>query len=178
MDLLSYCFTSAGTNPLGDIHINYKNDAIYSLTFAQCSDGALRELNRRLTDVKIRSGEEPKKITAALNRYLHGDTYALHGLQIYPQGCSFQQRVWRKLGTIQSGTTVTYGQLAQLVGCPAGSQVLAEALRTNPVQMIVPCHRIVGSHGVHVDYGGGLDRKVWLNKHEHLNTQQVVAEAA
>ncbi len=83
------------------------------------------------------------------------------------QGTPFQQRVWGLLSTIPYGTTVTYGELARLLSAPTGSprasaRGVGGAVARNPVSILVPCHRVVGSGGALTGYAGGLDRKRYL----------------
>jgi methylated-DNA-[protein]-cysteine S-methyltransferase len=81
-------------------------------------------------------------------------------------GTPFQQRVWKELQGIPYGQTVSYGELALRVGCPNGSRAVGLANGANPISIIVPCHRVVGSDGALVGYGGGLRNKEWLLAHE------------
>jgi methylated-DNA-[protein]-cysteine S-methyltransferase len=74
-------------------------------------------------------------------------------------GTPFQQRVWASLREIPHGETITYGQLAERIGQPAAVRAVGLANGKNPIGIIVPCHRVVGSTGSLVGYGGGLDRK-------------------
>ncbi|SEO48330.1 methylated-DNA--[protein]-cysteine S-methyltransferase [Amycolatopsis saalfeldensis] len=74
-------------------------------------------------------------------------------------GTPFQQTVWRALTTIPYGETTSYGELAEQIGRPAASRAVGLANGKNPVSIIVPCHRVVGSSGSLTGYGGGLDRK-------------------
>jgi methylated-DNA-[protein]-cysteine S-methyltransferase len=77
-------------------------------------------------------------------------------------GTPFQQKVWAALQDIPYGQTVTYGQLAALLGSPAASRAVGLANGKNPVSIVVPCHRVIGSDGSLTGYGGGLDRKRFL----------------
>lgn len=74
-------------------------------------------------------------------------------------GTEFQRRVWTQLQTIPYGQTRSYGQIAEQVGAPAASRAVGAANGRNPVAIIVPCHRVIGSGGAMTGYGGGLDRK-------------------
>jgi methylated-DNA-[protein]-cysteine S-methyltransferase len=80
-------------------------------------------------------------------------------LPLHFVGTPFQQRVWRALQDIPHGTTITYGQLADRIGSPAASRAVGLANGRNPVGIVVPCHRVVGSNGSLTGYGGGLERK-------------------
>ncbi|MGW4062545.1 methylated-DNA--[protein]-cysteine S-methyltransferase [Amycolatopsis sp. NPDC004747] len=77
-------------------------------------------------------------------------------------GTPFQQLVWAELRKIPYGTTISYGQLADRLGKPAASRAVGLANGKNPIGIIVPCHRVVGSNGSLTGYGGGLDRKRYL----------------
>ncbi len=77
-------------------------------------------------------------------------------------GTPFQQRVWSALRCIPYGTTVSYGQLARRLGMPRASRAVGHANARNPISIIVPCHRLIGTDGSLTGYGGGLDRKRFL----------------
>jgi methylated-DNA-[protein]-cysteine S-methyltransferase len=83
-----------------------------------------------------------------------------------PQGTPFQQRVWKALLEIPFGETQSYGQLARRIGSPNASRAVGLANGRNPISIIIPCHRVIGSSGSLVGYGGGLPRKRWLLDHE------------
>ena len=78
------------------------------------------------------------------------------------QGTPFQRRVWAGLLTVPYGTTISYAELATRIGAPKAVRAVGAAVGRNPVSVIVPCHRIVGSHGALTGYAGGLERKRWL----------------
>jgi methylated-DNA-[protein]-cysteine S-methyltransferase len=80
-------------------------------------------------------------------------------LPLAPAGTPFQESVWRALGTIPCGTTVTYGGLAESLGTPRSVRAAAAAVGRNPISIIVPCHRVIGRDGSLTGYAGGLDRK-------------------
>ena len=77
-------------------------------------------------------------------------------------GAPFQQRVWQELVRIPFGTTITYAQLAQRLGKPTASRAVGHANSRNPISIIVPCHRVIGSNGKLTGYAGGVDKKQWL----------------
>ncbi len=82
------------------------------------------------------------------------------------RGTPFELMVWRRLLDILPGATRTYGELARALGRPRGARAVGLAVGANPIGIIVPCHRVVGSGGSLTGYGGGLHRKAWLLKHE------------
>jgi methylated-DNA-[protein]-cysteine S-methyltransferase len=83
-------------------------------------------------------------------------------LPLAAQGTTFQQRVWQELQEIPFGQTWSYGELARRIGQPNASRAVGLANGKNPISIIVPCHRVIGSSGKLVGYGGGLERKTWL----------------
>lgn len=82
------------------------------------------------------------------------------------RGSEFEQRVWALLRTLPAGTCATYGELAARLGMPAGARAVGGASRRNPISILVPCHRVVGSDGALTGYGGGIDNKRRLLQHE------------
>ena len=83
-------------------------------------------------------------------------------------GTAFQLSVWRALGSIPYGSVVSYGEIASRVGKPKGAQAVGMANHTNPLPIIIPCHRVIGADGSMVGFGGGLDLKRWLLNHEGI----------
>ena len=83
-------------------------------------------------------------------------------LPLQPEGTPFQRKVWQALGDIPYGQTVTYGQLAAAIGAPGSSRAVGLANGKNPISIVVPCHRVIGSDGGLTGYGGGLPRKRFL----------------
>ena len=83
-------------------------------------------------------------------------------LRLLPEGTPFQQRVWRALCDIPFGATISYGELASRIGNPAASRAVGLANGSNPIPIVIPCHRVIGSSGKLTGYGGGLDKKRWL----------------
>ncbi len=82
------------------------------------------------------------------------------------RGAPFEVRVWTALREIPPGTTTTYGTIAKRVQSPDASRAVGMANGANPIAIIVPCHRVIGSNGTLTGYGGGLEKKTWLLEHE------------
>jgi len=87
-------------------------------------------------------------------------------LPMTARGSEFQRRVWAALCDIPYGETISYGELARRVGNPKASRAVGLANGRNPIAIIIPCHRVIGSDGSLTGYGGGLERKMWLLEHE------------
>lgn len=83
-------------------------------------------------------------------------------LPVAPGGTDFQRRVWREIARIPYGETITYAELARRAGAPRSARAAGAATGRNPLSIIVPCHRVVGTHGTLTGYAGGLDRKARL----------------
>jgi methylated-DNA-[protein]-cysteine S-methyltransferase len=83
-------------------------------------------------------------------------------LPLKPRGTAFQQRVWKLLREIPFGETISYGELARRAGNPAASRAVGLANGSNPIAIVIPCHRVIGSNGKLTGYGGGLENKRWL----------------
>lgn len=113
-----------------------------------------------------------REVTAWLDRYFAGLPVLPLDLPLSPTGTVFQQRVWNILLRIPPGQTVTYGQIAKLLDIPRSAQAVGSAVGRNPISIIIPCHRVLGSDGSLTGYAGGLPAKLWLLKHEgiHPNT--------
>jgi len=87
-------------------------------------------------------------------------------LPLAPAGTPFQQRVWQALQDIPWGTTLTYRELAQRLGLPGAARAVGHANSRNPLAIVIPCHRLIGSDGQLRGYAGGLALKRWLLQHE------------
>ena len=83
-------------------------------------------------------------------------------LPLAPQGTPFQLQVWQALGSIHYGATVSYAQLAQQIGNPAGTRAVGAANGRNPLPIVLPCHRVIGADGDLTGFGGGLPTKQFL----------------
>jgi methylated-DNA-[protein]-cysteine S-methyltransferase len=115
---------------------------------------------------RIRPVPNPNGLTDALGRYFAGDLRAIDNLPVRTHGTAFQQQVWQTLRKIPCSTTISYGELARQIGRPAAVRAVGLANGSNPIPIVVPCHRVIGSDGSLTGYGGGIERKRWLLEHE------------
>ncbi|MDO1513043.1 methylated-DNA--[protein]-cysteine S-methyltransferase [Maribacter confluentis] len=106
-----------------------------------------------------------------LNEYFEG-TRTEFSLKLNPQGTEFQRKVWSALEKIPYGRTVSYLQLSKLLGDTKAIRAVGSANGRNPLWIVVPCHRVIGSDGALTGYAGGLHRKKWLLEHESPHKQQ------
>ncbi len=101
-----------------------------------------------------------------LRAYFDGDLAAIDRLQVATGGTEFQKSVWKALRTIACGETISYALLARRIGRPTAVRAVGHANGANPISVVVPCHRVIGTNGSLTGYGGGIERKRWLLAHE------------
>jgi methylated-DNA-[protein]-cysteine S-methyltransferase len=143
------------------------------------ADGALRALDwedyeHRMREllrlhygaVDLRKHAAPAAMKAALSDYFDGDLRQLSAIAWRIAGTPFQQKVWTALAKIPAGTTMSYGALAAKIDVPKAIRAVGHANGSNPISVVLPCHRLIGADGSLVKYGGGLERKRWLLRHE------------
>jgi methylated-DNA-[protein]-cysteine S-methyltransferase len=116
--------------------------------------------------VDLKDARAPAAVKAALKGYFKGDLDGLSTIQWRVAGTPFQHKVWTALPKIPAGTTMSYGALAAKLGAPKAMRAVGHANGSNPISVVVPCHRLIGANGSLVKYGGGLERKRWLLEHE------------
>jgi len=159
------------STPIGDMLALATDDKLCALEFA----GPRKRLTR--LDRRLSRWFPPHEIvdgdTAAIARtrdwlaaYFDGGSGPAADLPITMHGAPFERRVWRALLTIAPGETTSYGAIAMALGSPGASRAVGAANGANPIAIVVPCHRVIGSSGSLVGYGGGLNRKTWLLDHE------------
>ncbi|MGH9416704.1 MAG: methylated-DNA--[protein]-cysteine S-methyltransferase [Terriglobales bacterium] len=139
-----------------------------AVDWADCEDRLHRLLRTHYGDSGFRIGARriASKATEALEQYFQGVPEAIDTLGVETGGTAFQRVVWRALRNIACGTTTTYAALAKQIGCPAAVRAVGAANASNPVGVVVPCHRVIGSDGSLTGYAGGMERKQWLLAHE------------
>lgn len=117
-------------------------------------------------DTEIVEQREASPARRAIEAYFAGDLRAIDGLAVDTGGTPFQREVWAALRRIPAGTTQSYGGLAAEIGRPRAVRAVGLANGSNPISIIVPCHRVIGSDSSLTGYGGGIERKRWLLAHE------------
>jgi O-6-methylguanine DNA methyltransferase len=128
--------------------------------------GVSRVLARHVPGHTLCAGRVATSVTGALSDYFAGDVHAIEALPVRTGGTDFQRSVWAALRGIPAGTTTSYGRLAAAIGKPGASRAVGLANGANPIAIVVPCHRVIGSDHTLTGYGGGLERKRWLLDHE------------
>jgi len=137
-------------SPLGPIEIVGSKDSIIALDFVEDMLPGDDELTFCV-----------KECLKQVSEYFKGERREFF-LDLQPAGTEFQKSVWRQLEKIPYGKTTSYGKVADIIGKPNASRAVGSANGKNPIAIIVPCHRVIGSDGSLTGYGGGLWRKRWL----------------
>lgn len=115
----------------------------------------------------LQAARDTGGLTSAMRAYFKGDIGAIDRLPVDESaGTAFQKSVWRALRKIPRGKTISYAELARRIGKPKAVRAAGLANGQNPISIVVPCHRVIGSNGTLTGYGGGLPRKKWLLEHE------------
>ena len=147
-------------SPLGILEIQGDENGLASVHFMDSNDVFFTSIPEILLPA-----------VTQLKEYFNG-TRTQFELKLAPEGTSFQKRVWDLLMTIPFGKTTSYQQMANDLGDPKVIRAAASANGKNPIAIIIPCHRVVGSDGSLTGYAGGLHRKKWLLEHESPVKQQ------
>jgi len=137
-----------------------------ALDFEDYEARMMRLLVRHYGAPEISHGAAPVAVTRSLEAYFEGDLAAPAALAATTGGTAFQRAVWEALRAIPAGRTESYGALAARLGKPGASRAVGLANGSNPVAIIVPCHRVIGANGSLTGYAGGMTRKTWLLDHE------------
>jgi methylated-DNA-[protein]-cysteine S-methyltransferase len=167
-------------SPIGELTCLVRNGVLVGVSFnggRARPDGTVAFVQRRFPGEPILDAREAGSVRAAFERYFAGDVGALDALDVDPGGTPFQTKVWHTLREIGAGTTWSYADLAARVGAPAAVRAVGAANGANPIPLVLPCHRVIGKDGKLVGYGGGLDRKVWLLRHEGCDVERQAALA-
>jgi O-6-methylguanine DNA methyltransferase len=155
------------TSPLCPMLIVTDEDGMLrALEFGNLEDRLRRLLRDHYGEFTLESGAAPGETVRALDEYFAGDIDAINSVKTATGGTQFQRAVWAALREIPSGATISYGELARRLGSPGASRAVGAANGSNPIAIIVPCHRVIGANGKLTGYGGGLPRKKWLLEHE------------
>lgn len=167
-DVLSL-FIDRIETPIGELLL--AADAVGNLRAVDWSDHEprmLRLLERHYgkNGVKLQPAHNPHGLRDMIGHYFGGDVGAIDDVPVQTAGTPFQRAVWNQLRAIPGGTAISYGKLAEQINRPKAVRAVGLANGSNPIGIVVPCHRVVGSDGSLTGYGGGLDRKRWLLDHE------------
>lgn len=146
-------------SPIGELLVLGDAEKVHGLLMN--GDGGFEDRKHDLTQDQTVFADTIEQ----LDEYFAGERDAFD-LPLEPNGTEFQRAVWSALEQIPFGETRSYGQIAAQVGRPKAARAVGMANNRNPIAVIVPCHRVIGSGGALVGYAGGLERKTWLLDHE------------
>lgn len=160
--------------PPARLTLSWLDSPVGPLALACDDGGVLRGLSFGDGLVKAMRREYPGAAPAGPARtiaaYFDGDCEALTrapwSLDGAVAGDGFHARVWRALAEVPAGVTISYGEMARRAGEPGAAQAAGVALNRNPIPLVLACHRVIGADGALVGFGGGLERKGWLLRHE------------
>jgi len=151
---MSQIYSATYSSEIGLVEVTATDAAIKSLYFVEQAGPDSVALPPVLQDC-----------LAQLDEYFRG-TRREFSLVLEPEGTTFQQKVWKQLRAIPYGKTASYLEIAQAIGNPKAVRAVGAANGANPISIIIPCHRVIGTNGKLTGYGGGLWRKEWLLDHE------------
>jgi methylated-DNA-[protein]-cysteine S-methyltransferase len=141
-------------SPIGPLEISGVAEGITSVTFVK---------KQLLSDRNLPGCM--KECVRQMDEYFKG-TRKKFSLKVLLEGTPFQEQVWQELRRIPYGKAVSYGDVARAIGKPLAFRAVGNANNKNPIVIIIPCHRVIGSDGRLVGYGSGIWRKEWLLRHE------------
>ncbi|MGA3089779.1 MAG: methylated-DNA--[protein]-cysteine S-methyltransferase [Terriglobales bacterium] len=155
--------------PIGEMLIGVDGEGnLRTVDWADHATRMLRllRLHYSADGYRLEPAPNPNGLTDAMRSYFAGELTAIDDLPVETGGTAFQREVWRALRAIPCGSTVSYAKLAQKIGRPAAAPAVGLANGSNPIGVVVPCHRVIGANGLLTGYGGGMERKSWLLDHE------------
>jgi methylated-DNA-[protein]-cysteine S-methyltransferase len=152
-------FYSNVSSPVGDLVLVSRGGILTGVYLPSPQGGYPPEPEWRRDDAQLRTAREQ------LASYFAGELTTFH-LKLAPMGTAFQRRVWDELCLIPFGATASYADIARRIGQPTATRAVGAANGRNPIAIIIPCHRVIGADGTLTGYGGGLECKSWLLRHE------------
>lgn len=144
-------------SPVGILEITASHNGVVSVIFSQGRRKKIPSLTR--------PNRYLKECLSQIDEYFKGQRKTFN-VKLDLEGSDFELAVWLRVKEIPFGKTLSYGDVARCIGKPLAARAVGGANHRNPLTIIIPCHRVVGSDGALVGYGGGLWRKQWLLDHE------------
>jgi len=154
---------------IGDILVISDGARLCALDFAGYEPRMMRLLEKRYGAVDLTEKTNPQGFSDRIRAYLESDYSSVDDIPVSTGGTPFQQQVWSALRTIPLGTVISYGELAAKLGKTTAYRAVGMANSFNPVAIVLPCHRVVGTNASLTGYAGGLERKRWLLRHEGVD---------
>lgn len=147
-------YTKYINSPIGWLKLQTSENALVAISFAEKGGKSSEQIPTILN-----------KTIVQLQEYFEGNR-KVFDVNLTPQGTEFQQNTWNFVSEVEFGNTATYLDIAIKTGSRKNTRAVGLANGKNPIPIIIPCHRIVGSNGKLTGYAGGLDKKRWLLQHE------------
>ena len=158
-------------SPIGKLRLVARGDKLCTLEFVDRRGGGALPKSAQRAAPRAASASTPllaasHPLVRRLRAYFDGDIEALDDIVVEAEGTEFQRRVWQILRQVKPGAVISYGDLARRAGSPGAARAAGAACGSNPIAVVIPCHRAVGANGSLTGYGGGMERKRWLLRHE------------
>jgi methylated-DNA-[protein]-cysteine S-methyltransferase len=157
-------------SPVGEITIVADRTHLYGLDFEGNEERLKGLMQRHWNAGLVKAGTSP--FDEAINAYFDGNLHALCAVPTRLNGTPFQIRVWQALRSIKIGQTWSYKKLANQIGQAKAVRAVGAANGRNPIALVHPCHRVLGSDGSLTGFAGGVHRKKWLLNHERAKIAQ------
>jgi methylated-DNA-[protein]-cysteine S-methyltransferase len=168
---LDHFYVDRVASPIGAILLAFDEVGVLrALDFEDHEERMLQLLRLHYGAMELRPRRAPRTVSEALEAYFAGTIEALRSVPWATAGTPLQRTVWAALTEIPPARTCTYGELAARLGKPNAQRAVGLANGSNPVGIVIPCHRVIGAGGKLTGYGGGLPRKRWLLAHEAAAT--------
>ena len=152
-------------SPIGTLYLASSDQGVLCISLSG-KEYLLKDLERRVSDMELKENVSKNKgVVKQLKEYFSG-TRKDFDLPLHLIGTEFQKLVWRQLCRVPFGQTASYKEIAEKIGKPKAMRAVGQANHRNPIPIIIPCHRIIGTNGHLVGFGAGLDKKQFLLSHE------------
>ena len=165
---MSLVYYTRYPSPIGEILIASTEKGICSLALSQDEDEFVQSLSKKFAAEPIRDDTKFRRVREMLDSYFEGKPVEFEA-PFDLRGTDFQRSVWTEIHKIGYGKTRSYGSIAKAVGRPKASRAVGNAVGSNPVPLIIPCHRVIHSDGTLGGFGGGLPLKKRLLKLERVS---------
>jgi methylated-DNA-[protein]-cysteine S-methyltransferase len=153
-------------SPLGTLHVASLAAGVCATVFDDHADALEPRLRRMFGPFFRMERGDPLGVERPLGAYFAGRIDALRDVALATAATPMQRRVWALVAAVRPGTVTTYAALAERIGMPRGQRAVGVCLATNPVPLLVPCHRVISASGGLASHPGGVVRKRWLLRHE------------
>ena len=144
-------------SPIGILRIIADENGITKVDFVKKENSSIKKSSSKIVQDCIKQ----------LDEYFQGERKSFE-LKLNPEGTEFQRKVWKELLKIPYGETISYGEVSRRIKNPKAVRAVGQSIGRNPISVIIPCHRVIGSDGSITGYASGLWRKEWLLKHEGI----------